>query len=166
MPEMTPSPDGRLRNPEVRREHSDASLKWILGIIGGSIVALAVILFGLRVLFNGWQNRLSADRQSQFSLAPGPAASPPREPRLEQIDRLKGIDPHMIQMNQQFEQLNRYGPSEDKGFVQVPIDRAIELLQGKLPARQEPSAKESRRSEGLIDAGEPNSGRLFQKGER
>jgi hypothetical protein len=165
MPEHAPSPDGRLRNPEVRREPTDVSLKGTLITISVSIAAMIVILIGIDLMFNGWQSQLNRDRQPQFSLTPGPTAGPPPEPRLEQIDRVRGIDPNVARMGEQLQQLQHYGRSEETGYVEVPIDRAIEHLQGKLPARQEPSAKESRRSGGLIDAGEPNSGRLFKKGE-
>jgi hypothetical protein len=42
----------------------------------------------------------------------------------------------------------------------------MRLLENKLPARPAPSAEQERRSGGLVDAGEPSSGRLFQRGKR
>ena len=61
------------------------------------------------------------------------------------------------------EELNRYGASEEKGFVHIPIQEAIKATAGKLPIRkQQPS--EAVKDNGLIDAGQSNSGRMF-KGE-
>ena len=51
----------------------------------------------------------------------------------------------------------------DQGFVRIPIDQAMALLENKLPARQEPPAGQSRRQNGLVDAGESNSGRMFRE---
>jgi hypothetical protein len=49
----------------------------------------------------------------------------------------------------------------DKGVVRIPIGRAMALL--KLSVRQEPPAGQQRRDNGLVDAGESNSGRMFRE---
>ena len=58
--------------------------------------------------------------------------------------------------------LNSYGPSEEKGFVHVPIQEAIKATAGKLPVRKQPPGGAN--DNGLMDAGQSNSGRMF-KGE-
>jgi hypothetical protein len=58
--------------------------------------------------------------------------------------------------------LNRYGTTREEGFVHIPVGRAMTLLENKLPARKEPPAGQRRRGDGLVDGGEPNSGRLFR----
>ena len=57
----------------------------------------------------------------------------------------------------------RYGRAEEDGFVDIPIERAMKLLANKLPARATEDDRASRAG-GLVDGGEPNSGRLFKKG--
>jgi hypothetical protein len=59
------------------------------------------------------------------------------------------------------------------GFTHIPIKHAMELLaedkqfrETWLPSRPELSADQRKRSEGLVDAGEPNSGRMFRGGEK
>ncbi len=62
--------------------------------------------------------------------------------------------------------LNSYGPTTEEGFVHIPIERAMKMLENKLPARAEPPADQTRRSDGLVDSGEPNSGGIFRGGRR
>ena len=61
------------------------------------------------------------------------------------------------------ELLHRYGRADEDGFVYIPIDRAMKMLAKKLPARAAQDERPSR-ANGLVDGGEPNSGRLFKKG--
>jgi hypothetical protein len=60
------------------------------------------------------------------------------------------------------ERLNRYGDTNEPGFVHVPIARAMEFLVGKLPIRKQTN-KDRSADAGLLDAGEPNSGRRLRK---
>jgi hypothetical protein len=62
--------------------------------------------------------------------------------------------------------LDSYGPSDDEGFIRVPIDRAMDFLVGRLPVRKEQPQKKSgdgkARDRGMVNAGDSNSGRLFR----
>src|SRR5947207_15862039 len=80
-------------NAEVRREPSDASLKWVLLILAAGILAAVLIHWGTWGLFEGFQRRIAAGRQPGHALSPGPAQPEPREPRLEQVDRMAGRAP-------------------------------------------------------------------------
>ena len=94
-----------------------------------------------------------------------PSTALPAEPRLEQIDRQEGMESanaYEIEASK-LATLNSYGPTGEEGFVHIPIGRALELLEGKLPARKEPSAEQRKRQNGLVDGGGPNSGRLFRE---
>jgi hypothetical protein len=51
----------------------------------------------------------------------------------------------------------------EHGFIRIPIRRAMDLLANKLPARQEPPVSQRRKANGLVDAGESNSGRMFRE---
>lgn len=53
----------------------------------------------------------------------------------------------------------------ENGFVRIPIEQAMAWVvrTDKLPARQQPPASERRKENGLLDAGESNSGRMFRK---
>ncbi len=152
------------QNPSVRYEASDASFRWVVGVVIAAIVAAAIIHAGVFTFFRGYQRRVEAVDRSQSPLAPAPSPALPREPRLEQLDRLTDSGP--ISDSAPEANLGRYGRTQDKDFVRVPIERALDHLVGKLPARDEPSAEQTRRAGGLVDAGEPNSGRLFRKEKR
>jgi hypothetical protein len=153
-------------NSDVRREMSDASLKWVLGILAAGIVAAVVIHWGTYRLFERYERRIAAERKPGHALAPAAEQPAPPEPRLEQVDRLTGKAPDAVADMAAEQGLNRYGPGDEPGFVRVPVERAIDRLAGRLPVRAAPPAEESRRAGGLLDAGEPNSGRVFRREER
>lgn len=168
MPEEIRPPGGETpplpEHPDVRSEPTDANFRAILFILIGSVVVGAIIYGLVTVFFNDWQGHEAAVKQSPFPLAPGPSTALPAGPRLEQIDRMAGIERPNV--NERFttkeEVLNSYGPTDEEGFVHIPIERAMKMLENKLPARAEPPADQSRRSDGLVDSGEPNSGREFR----
>ncbi len=168
MADATPHPNGEVTNPGVRHERSDASLKGVLLTIAIAIVVGVGIHVGVYFFFRGYQEHQATIKKSAFPLAPGPDAPMPPEPRLEQVDRLADVETPDVhrRLSVKDEMLGRYGRTEEKGYVRIPIERAMGLLESKLPARPAPSADQERRSGGLIDAGEPNSGRLFQRGKR
>jgi hypothetical protein len=80
---------------------------------------------------------------------------------LEQIDRLANIEAaDVFAMEAAKEKaLQRYGPTEEKGFVHIPITRAIEAVAGKLPVTKTPQPH-PRETGGLLDWGASNSGRF------
>ncbi len=160
--------DGQIEHPTVRYEKSDAKVGWIfivliVALFLGFIIEIAVWRF-----FFSYREYQAQVKRSPYPLAPEPSTALPREPRLEQIDRVAGNDNPNVRDRElgYLDVLNSFGPAQEKGFVHIPIDRAMQLLLEKktLKNRTAPPADERRRSEGLIDAGEPNSGRLF-KGE-
>ena len=81
-------PDGALKNPSVRHERSDASFKAILLIL--VVAAVLGVLLHLMILHFFLHERAEQDaaKKSPFPLAPAPSTALPREPRLEQLDRL------------------------------------------------------------------------------
>jgi hypothetical protein len=163
-------PDGRIEHPSVKHERSDASFRWIMVILVGAVVFAVVVEFAILGFFDRLRASQAEIKKSPFPLATGPSDALPPEPRLEQVDRMPGVqtpDDYKRESANR-EVLNSYGKTADEGFVHVPIDWAMKYLveEKKLPARPEPPADQRRRSEGLVDAGEPNSGRLFKGGEK
>jgi hypothetical protein len=201
MPDEVHEGDGRLTHPSVRSERSDASFGGVLAVIVAATVLGFITGYLVLLFFHQQNDKLEAARRSTFPLAPVPASGLPPEPRLEQVDRMEGIRRSDVHARQEprFEQLDSYGPTKEKGYVHIPIDRAIQFLAGKLPSRPEPAgaacmaaatvvgllgtpsghggllatashfpdrgrvagAALERRQNGLVTAGESNSGRLF-----
>jgi hypothetical protein len=107
--------------------------------------------------------------QSPFPVAPRSTTLPP-EPRLEQIDHMARKEKSNVVRRLSAEEkiLNSRGPTADEGFVHIPIQEAIQAVAaearaGKLPQRKSSPSANNR---GLLDAGEPNSGRVFRGEER
>jgi hypothetical protein len=57
--------------------------------------------------------------------------------------------------------LHSYGKTDEDGFVHIPIQEAMTTLAEQLSKAKPP---EPAHSEGLLDAGESNSGRMFREG--
>src|SRR5689334_16234744 len=80
--------DGPVQNPGVRRERTDLSLRAILIVLG---VALALGVFFHVAVWGFFRDHLGYQARvkvSPFPLAPEPSTALPREPRLEQVERL------------------------------------------------------------------------------
>ncbi len=139
MPDEINHPDGRLEHPSVRREPTDAQFSLILGIVVTAVVLLLLIFGMVHRFFFHERDRLNQERMSRFPLAPEPSRALPPEPRLEQLDRLAEVTISDVGVRLQAKEaaLNSYGPTQEKGFIHIPIDRAIQLLAGRLPARNE-----------------------------
>ena len=58
--------------------------------------------------------------------------------------------------------LHSYGSTADKGFVQIPIEQAMKAVAGTLPVAKESSQGRAVKGNGLLEAGESNSGRMFR----
>ncbi len=161
-------PDGRIEHPSVRYEHSDASFRAIALIILASIGLGILILGAVLAFFYDYRLYQAEIKQSPYPLAPTPSTALPAEPRLEQIDRLEGIQtPNVYERQASREEiLNSYGDTPQKDFVHIPIEQAMNMLENKLPARAAPSAEQAQKAGGLVNAGESNSGRMFRKGAR
>lgn len=160
-------PDGRIEHPAVSREPSDVRFRGVLLLMLLVCLFAAVNYFVIWKFF-WWQAREQEEKyvRSPYVLAPQPSRQLPREPRLEQLDRLRGStspDAFLYQIEQE-RLLHRYGPTSERGFVHIPIEQAITRLADQLPVRKEPSAQVEKQN-GLVDSGEPNSGRMY-RGER
>jgi hypothetical protein len=156
--------DGRLVHPEVRHERSDASWPWTLGLLMVGAVVAVMIHAGMYWAYRGYEERQAHVKRSPYPLAPAPSMTLPPAPRLEQLDRVEGIQrSNVYEREANKEQvLNSYGPTAEEGFVHIPISEAIGKLANQLPSRPQPSAQQRNREDGLIDGGEPNSGRLLR----
>ncbi len=166
MAEEIRHPDGRIEHPSVRHEPSDASFGWIVAILVGALVLGALVHAAVFGFFSAYRDHLAEANRSLYPLAPGPSVDLPREPRLEQIDRLSRAETAKVRAREteKMRRLNSYGPTTADGFIHIPIDRAMQYVVEKsmLKARPQPAGDQQRRSGGLIDAGESNSGRLFK----
>ncbi len=160
--------DGQMEHPAVRYERTDASFWGIVIVILAALGFAAIVHYAILMYYRGYERQLSYTKKSPFPLAPSPSTALPREPRLEQIDRLAGIErPDVYQREwNKLEILNSYGNSSEEGYLHIPIDRAMDLLAKKLPHREAPTKEQQRRSSGLMDAGESNSGQMLRRGPR
>jgi hypothetical protein len=156
-------PDGELKNPSVHHEESDANTRWIL-IFGGGVLITAVVIHGLVLWF--FFNREDSEaraKKSSFPLAPQRSKDLPPAPRLEQLDRQEPIGISNVQERraESAGELNSYGPTPEKGYVRIPIDRAMKLVLDQLRARKgHPESK--KKEDGLAEGGESNSGRMYR----
>jgi hypothetical protein len=158
-------PDGRIEHPMVRHEQTDANHRRILWILFGGVVLMALTMATVLRFFYVYQDYQSGIKKSPYPLAPEPSTALPQGPRLEQVNRLEDRGaPSAYSVNLPDEHtLETYGPTAEKGFVHIPIDRAMQLLKDKLPSRPQPSAEQRIRQNGLLDGGGPNAGRLFRE---
>ena len=155
-----------VEHPLVRHERTDADFRWIVRIIIVALCFAVVVLWTLWWSFGHYNDYQAAIKRSSFPLAATPRETLPSTPRLEQLNRMEGVATSSVYQRQATKEdmLNRYGRTEEKGFVQIPIERAIsKLLEDKLPVRKEPPPGDRKRANGLVDAGESNSGRMFRE---
>lgn len=154
--------DGEHRHPSVSYEPGDAPFRWILVVAIGFLCVFAGFFVVIYAYFRADMSHLSVRRESEFPLAEHPSTALPVGPRLEQIDQNAGVSRPNVFLRQlaKEEHLNRYGQTEEKGFVHIPIGRALQLLEGHLPVRAKRPG--DGKDNGLVDYGEPNSGRMFR----
>jgi hypothetical protein len=162
-----PEAERPLEHADIRYERTDTTLWPVVMVAVAAAVIGAGLFAGIYMFFHQETNRLAIRRTSEFPLAQHPSSELPVNPRLEEIDRLAGIEtPNVYLLDLRKEQvLNSLGPTAEKGFVHVPISRAMQVLAepGHLPFRaDQPPA--STKDHGLVDAGASNSGRMFRKG--
>jgi hypothetical protein len=131
-------------------------------VIAALIIGLIVFVIVWR-FFHGYQDYEAGIKNSEYPVLPVRHGALPAEPRLEQIERMAGSEKGNIYLRQEQKEalLNSYGEIAD-GFIHIPIDRAMDLLADKLPARVPPSGEQARRQNGLLDSGASNSGRMFR----
>jgi hypothetical protein len=164
---------GAAENPSVKYERTDADHRWVLGILLAGLVLALIIISAVSWFFNALERYQARSKESPYPLAPGPTTGLPEEPRLEQIQRIpppaglgprpSSLIPHSSAKIPDEVHLASYGPTDEKGFIYIPIERAMELVAKKLPSRPASSSEDTKRQNGLVDDGGPNSGRMFRK---
>jgi len=123
-------------NPDVRFEPTDVSTRPIVGSVLGLAVFTLVFTFIGHLVYYGLAAREQAASPPVSPLAEKYAAKEPPLPRL-QIDPKLDLD---VLRAAEHKTLSSYAwVDKDAGIVQVPIERAMEMLLAKgLPARQGP----------------------------
>jgi hypothetical protein len=157
--------EDELRHPSVSYERRDAPFGWILVVAVCFVCLLAGVFAGIYAYFWADMTHLSVRRESEFPLAEHPSTALPVGPRLESIDQMAGISRPNVFLRQlaKEEQLKHYGPTQEKGFVHIPIDRAMQFMQLSaeyFPVRAKPPS--GGKDNGLVDYGASNSGRMFR----
>jgi hypothetical protein len=151
--------------PENRYEETDASFRGVI------IVAIAGCLIGA-VVFVAVRGFYWAALESQppapattFTAPENPTEQLPPEPRLELLDRQQKTPASNVSRWERGEEksLETYGASDEKGFVRIPLQQAMQIIVGQLPTRKAADQPKFP-DKGLIDAGESNSGRMFRGG--
>jgi hypothetical protein len=157
-------PDTALAHPSVKFELRDI---WFRPIFIGALIGIgigALQLYFIKDLFRVHERTLAQRRASDFPLAEHPSTVLPLEPRLEQLDRMAEIEKPNVYLREleKEKQLASYGSTSEKGFVHIPIERAMQRTAGHLPVRKQ-NMGQTENANGLIDAGESNSGRMFRE---
>ncbi len=159
---------GRIEHPRISYEPNNIRLGVVLGIMAFVICFACFHYWAAWEFFGSLKVQEDQAKRSQLApeLRPDPAL--PAKPRLEQLDRVAGIETPNINRRVSGNEatLDSYGPADEEGFVRVPIDRAIEHLVGRLPARKQQPHEQGHdnkaRDQGLVGAGDSNSGRMFR----
>jgi hypothetical protein len=158
------APNGeKLLHDEVHFEDADVGVFKIIAVLAG--IALVFVGVGL---VSWWALKLNtkgvrhAVPGSDYSV---PTESLPAGPRLEPLDRTSATaaaDDFARQLAMEHE-LHSYGATSEKGFVHIPIERAMKLVIETAPVRKE-SGQLPAKGFGLSGGGESNSGRVYSEG--
>lgn len=147
----------------ARYERKDIPWRWLL------VTVVVLCCFGAIHAYTIWKfywfkaDAQRSEAESPYSAAPVDPGKLPPEPRLEQIDRMAGIDRSNVHKRLAAKEkiLNGYGPTPEKGFVHIPIEQAMKAIAGQLPVKVK-SKGETSGDSGLLGSGEPNSGRMLR----
>jgi len=153
---------GRLEHPSIQYERQDVPFRWVLIVaVVGTCIGAAIFAL-VYAFFRADTARLATRRESEFPLAEHLSNTLPANPRLEQVDRMEGIPDENVYLSllAKEDQLELYGDTNEKGFVHIPIHRAMETLAGHLPVRKQPTGPA--KDNGLVDSGASNSGRMLR----
>jgi hypothetical protein len=156
-------PDGRIEHPHVRFERTDISFRGVMAVIVAAACAVSLQLYLTMKFYRHDEARQQAAKQTAFPLAADRKAALPVEPRLEQLDRLAGDESPDARRRRATEEakLHAYGDTDEADFVHVPIDWAISQAAERLPSKAT-KVETPAKDRGLLDSGEPNSGRLLR----
>ena len=90
----------------------------------------------------------------------------PQAPRLEAIESPTPADNSFaVAQREREDRLHNNGPTDEPGFVHVPIEKAMEKV-AKNSQTQTPPSPRNTKSGGLLGGGEANSGRVFREESR
>jgi hypothetical protein len=152
--------DAPSEHASVRYEHADIRLGCLLAVIAFGVLTVAITIFAIGKLYWFEAGAQEAEKRSAYPLVTSPTAALPPQPRLEELNRMADVDDDE-RLKGQLEALRSGGPAEEKGFVHVPIEKAIQAVAGNLPVRKHAAGFPADDS-GLVDSGESNSGRMFR----
>ncbi len=147
----------------VRYERKDIRVRLVVILVLSAACFAAVDYFVIWQFFGVRKRIQEATNVSPFPNTPPVSSQLPPEPRLEQLNNLAAIKSTNVydRLAAQEKILQSYGPTDDKGFVHIPIEQAIEAVAGHL--RKQPGGG-ARNDSGLIDSGESNSGTMLRGG--
>src|SRR5581483_12182278 len=123
-------PPGGLEHASVSYEHSDVNFRWILGLLIGAMILAAVVFYAILRFYHDYADYEASVKQSQYPLATDNGRLP-REPRLEQLNRLADIEKGNVYLRQEAkeEALYSYGSIAGEGeYVHVAIEQAMDWL--------------------------------------
>ncbi len=150
----------------IRYERTDIRLRLVLALVAGAACFAVLVLFVIWQFFRFSEGGQQADERSPYSRYTRPSAASsqlPPEPRLEPLNSLADVNNANVyeRLAGQEKILHSYGPTDDKGFVHIPIDRAIQAVAGHLPVRTQPPGANAL-DQGLIDSGKSASGPILR----
>jgi hypothetical protein len=88
----------------------------------------------------------------------------PKEPRLEPLAAGQPNNAFHAIEQERLARLNSFGPTDEPGYVHVPIEYAMRRVESELQGSgSQPAAAANQKSKGLKYAGDANSGRVFRK---
>jgi hypothetical protein len=177
-------PDSRIEHAAARYEPKDIRVGWLVAVVATVCCYAVLHYYGVWRFFRFQEHDQAEAKKSPYASAsassptllppgnggdwrevytgvPPPAPLPP-QPRLDQLDRMTPEESAAVNMQlaAQIKALHSYGPSAEKGFVRVPIEEAMKAVAATLPVAKGPPP--GRDANGLLDAGESNSGRMFR----
>jgi hypothetical protein len=154
--------DGRIEHPTIRRELTDVRFLPVFTVILGIVVLGAIIIYATWIVLHGLEPGISSFAHSKRGTVD---STLPAEPRLEPLERLSGNESANAFDRQLAAErkLTSYGPTDEQGFVHIPIEQAIKLIVPKLPIRKTPACQGAGMDDGLLDGGGPNSGRIYRE---
>ena len=135
----------------IEHETSDVSAQASLLFIGTLGIVLVLITAGLWMLFKSMAAEQAKLKESRFPLARAERQLPLAE-HLPPAPRLEGLEPGSLirsgvagwpslgpaQRERDELALSKYGWADAKaGIAEIPVERAIDLLAGKLPVRKD-----------------------------
>lgn len=155
--------DGRIEHPTVHYERRDVWVAAVFAVIAVAVLSAPLGAWLILEYFWGWQHHEQRVKQSPYALAARPSIQLPLTPRLEQVGRASGdTEPDVFYRLADKEAiLHSYGQALEPGYVHIPIERAIELVVDQLPVRAK-APPDAYKADGLLDAGESSSGRMFR----